>query len=121
MDIVILDGHMGGGDLDGLPTLKRILALYADRGLPVPPVVILSGEADPAVSADMSAAGAAQVVLKPAKAEALRGLRQLAVAHRAAQRTARRSAVMSSGGGGGGNGRNGSADVAEGSEGEEAC
>lgn len=34
---------MGGGDLDGLPTLRRISATFAGQGRALPPVAILTG------------------------------------------------------------------------------
>lgn len=69
---------MGGGDLDGFPTLARINTLFASRGAPRPPVVILTGEADPAARDAYLRAGAAAVLLKPCTLESLRQLRALA-------------------------------------------
>lgn len=89
--------------------LTRILALFAARGLPAALVVILSGEADPAAQGLFLDAGAAQVVVKPSRPEALRGLRQLALA--------RRAAAAGAGGGPRRRSRGASMDVARGNEG----
>lgn len=67
----------GGGDRDGLPTLRRLAALFAERGLPLPPVVVLSGEGSPAAAEAFAAAGAARVLRKPATLDALKLLLQL--------------------------------------------
>lgn len=85
--LVILDANMGGGDLDGLPALQRICELYAasPQGAGArPPVVILTGEADPAVHQAFTDAGAARVLVKPAKAEHFKELRKLITQHRGA-------------------------------------
>lgn len=67
----------GGGDCDGLPTLARIRALYTSALLPMPPVVFLSGESDPRDHERFAAAGATQVLVKPASLENLSALRAL--------------------------------------------
>lgn len=85
----------GGGDKDGYPTLVRIRDAFASRLVPMPPVVILSGESDAAEVAKYVDAGAARVVLKPATQDGLRALSALAAAHREAPGSA---------GGGNGNG-----------------
>lgn len=81
--------NMGGGDLDGLPSLERVRDFFASRPeLRAPPVVILSGEADPKEHARYAAKGATRVVVKPATQEALRGLRALACEHAAGRKQA---------------------------------
>lgn len=81
-NLCIFDGNMGGGAKDGLPSLERARAFFAARpNLREPPIVILSGEADPREQARYVERGAARVVLKPASQEALRGLRALACEH----------------------------------------
>lgn len=84
-DLVILDNSMGGGELDGLPTLLRIRSFFAARAMAYvqPPIVVLSGESDPKEQAKFLDAGATRVLLKPAKPEEIKGLHALASQHRA--------------------------------------
>lgn len=77
----------GGGDLDGLPTVLRLVAFFAAAGVPAPPIVVLSGDASAEARESFLAAGAARVLVKPATVEALRTLPQL-VHGRAAERAA---------------------------------
>lgn len=77
-DIILLDANMGGGDRDGVPTMRRLAALYAERGLPLPPLVMLSGETDPDTVAEFSVAGATRVLTKPATLQELKTLVGLA-------------------------------------------
>lgn len=104
--LVCLDGSMGGGEKDGLPTLRRIQEFFdrrtaaaaeaaaraafseegegadgdappAPKPLPAPPVVILTGETDPEVHSGFLEAGAVRVVVKPVKLEQLKALHEL--------------------------------------------
>lgn len=94
-DVVILDGNMGGGDRDGLETLRRLSRFFgggaASAGQPgqpppgAPPVVILTGETDPAEHALYLGAGAARVIVKPAKLEQFQALQELVAKRRAQQ------------------------------------
>lgn len=74
----------GGGDLDGLPTLTRLVAFFAERDgsldplqakKPPPPIVLLTGETHPEVHARFIEAGAARVITKPAGAVQFEELR----------------------------------------------
>lgn len=69
---------MGGGDKDGLPTLVRMRELFAARGVPAPPIVLLTGDSGAEEHAAIMDAGATRVVVKPATQVALRGLSALA-------------------------------------------
>lgn len=71
-DLVCFPRLQGGGDLDGLPTLLRIKELYAQAKQLCPPVVFLTGEADPAEHAKYRQGGAVQVLVKPVTLEGLR-------------------------------------------------
>lgn len=68
---------MGGGERDALPTLLRLRSFYAESTLPLPPVVILTGETAPEALEAFAEAGAARVLRKPASIETLRTLVQL--------------------------------------------
>jgi CheY-like chemotaxis protein len=80
----------GGGERDGLPTLYRIIALYSSTVLTStapaprrPPVVFLTGESDPRLHAQYSAAGADRVVVKPVSLESLKAIGELVLSFRA--------------------------------------
>lgn len=81
-DLILLDSRMGGGERDGLPTIRRIRELYTRLSLPAPPIVILSGETDPAAVEAFKAAGAVQVLRKPVSLITLRELLQLVTRRR---------------------------------------
>lgn len=69
---------MGGGDKDGLPTLRRVNQFFTSRSLSRPPVVMLTGEGNSAAREELLKAGASAVLLKPCSVETLRELRQMA-------------------------------------------
>ena len=78
----------GGGERDGLPTIGRVLAFYAEAGLPAPPIVVLSGDTSEEALERFTAAGATRVLRKPATVDTLRALLKL-VHGRAAERLKR--------------------------------
>lgn len=81
-DLILLDAQMGGGDCDGLPTLRRLKEIYeratSDGNIAPPPaIVILTGETNEEVHATFLEAGAARVIVKPAKLEVFQSLHAL--------------------------------------------
>lgn len=77
-DGLILDSNMGGGELDGYPTLLRVRRLFGALGRPPPRVAVLSGEVyNEDMRARFLAAGADRVLVKPASLKLMRELREL--------------------------------------------
>lgn len=70
-DLILVDSAMGGGDRDGLPTVRRIAAM---GDLVTAPVVVASGEGAALPPAAFLEAGAAKVLQKPTTLEMLQGL-----------------------------------------------
>lgn len=81
---VFLDQNMGGGELDGVRTALRIESHFAALGAEPPPVVMVSGETDPAVHRFFLASGAKRVLVKPATVPDFLRLRELVLSHPAA-------------------------------------